>query len=146
MGENIHVQNLRRQKGHSLPLGQEVESLLGPSLSVWAFFPLELGNTISSLFGGGTTPDAKENGTDVIQVRLGAWREGSCSYPDCLGFDSPMLPFSPHQVNHSFLMLLCTRALSPFPFSPDALVCPPRPTLTISLQLSSVCPMNGDPL
>jgi hypothetical protein len=70
MGENIHVQNLRRQKGHSLPLGQEVESLLGPSLSVWAFFPLELGNTISSLFGGGTTPDAKENGTDVIQVRL----------------------------------------------------------------------------
>uniref|UniRef100_A0A2I3I068 Hypoxia up-regulated protein 1 n=1 Tax=Nomascus leucogenys TaxID=61853 RepID=A0A2I3I068_NOMLE len=27
----------------------------------------KLGNTISSLFGGGTTPDAKENGTDTVQ-------------------------------------------------------------------------------
>ncbi|XP_021573342.1 hypoxia up-regulated protein 1 isoform X2 [Carlito syrichta] len=27
----------------------------------------KLGNTISSLFGGGTTPDAKENGTDAVQ-------------------------------------------------------------------------------
>uniref|UniRef100_A0A5F5PPR0 Hypoxia up-regulated protein 1 n=1 Tax=Equus caballus TaxID=9796 RepID=A0A5F5PPR0_HORSE len=27
----------------------------------------KLGNTISSLFGGGTTPDTKENGTDTVQ-------------------------------------------------------------------------------
>ncbi|XP_023373071.1 hypoxia up-regulated protein 1 [Otolemur garnettii] len=27
----------------------------------------KLGNTISSLFGGGTSPDAKENGTDTVQ-------------------------------------------------------------------------------
>lgn len=33
-----------------------------------ACLPLELGNTISSLFGGGATPDTKENGTDTVQV------------------------------------------------------------------------------
>ena len=33
-------------------------------------FLLELGNTISSLFGGGTSSDAKENGTDAVQVRV----------------------------------------------------------------------------
>lgn len=40
--------------------------------SLWnlsASFLLELGNTISSLFGGGTSSDAKENGTDAVQVR-----------------------------------------------------------------------------
>lgn len=54
-------------------------------LSLWTFFPLELGNTISSLFGGGTTPDTKENGTNTVQVRPewsqesqedGMWGEG----------------------------------------------------------------------
>lgn len=41
---------------------------MGSPLSPWAFLPLELGNTISSLFGGGTTADSKENGTSASQV------------------------------------------------------------------------------
>lgn len=45
-------------------------------LSFGAFFLAELGNTISSLFGGGTTADTKENGTDAVQVRP-AWSQGS---------------------------------------------------------------------
>lgn len=49
-------------------LWAEVELLLDfPQTS--ASFLLELGNTISSLFGGGTSSDAKENGTDAVQVR-----------------------------------------------------------------------------
>lgn len=38
-------------------------------VSFGAFFLPELGNTISSLFGGGATADTKENGTDTVQVR-----------------------------------------------------------------------------
>nr|XP_020030185.1 hypoxia up-regulated protein 1 isoform X1 [Castor canadensis]XP_020030186.1 hypoxia up-regulated protein 1 isoform X1 [Castor canadensis]XP_020030187.1 hypoxia up-regulated protein 1 isoform X1 [Castor canadensis] len=41
----------------------------------------KLGNTISSLFGGGTTPDAKENGTDVIQEEEESPAEGSKDEP-----------------------------------------------------------------
>lgn len=59
-----------------MPLGLGVESRPSSPLSVWVFFFLELGNTISSLFGGGATPDAKENGTDSVQVRA-AWSQGS---------------------------------------------------------------------
>ncbi|XP_008066438.1 hypoxia up-regulated protein 1 isoform X1 [Carlito syrichta] len=36
----------------------------------------KLGNTISSLFGGGTTPDAKENGTDAVQEEEESPAEG----------------------------------------------------------------------
>lgn len=39
-------------------------------INLWTSFLLELGNTISSLFGGGTSSDAKENGTDAVQVRV----------------------------------------------------------------------------
>lgn len=46
-----------------------MESLLDSLLNFSASFLLELGNTISSLFGGGTSSDAKENGTDAVQVR-----------------------------------------------------------------------------
>ena len=59
-----------------MPLGLGVESLLWCFLSLWVFLFLELGNTISSLFGGGSTPDTKENGTDTVQVRPG-WSQGS---------------------------------------------------------------------
>ena len=62
--------------GQALPLGLAVESLLWCSLSLWVFLFLELGNTISSLFGGGSTPDTKENGTDTVQVRPG-WSQGA---------------------------------------------------------------------
>ncbi|XP_075402809.1 hypoxia up-regulated protein 1 isoform X2 [Tenrec ecaudatus] len=37
----------------------------------------KLGNTISSLFGGGTTPDAKENGTETVQEEEEGPAEGS---------------------------------------------------------------------
>lgn len=62
--------------GQAFPLGLGVESLLWHSLSLLVFLFLELGNTISSLFGGGSTPDTKENGTDTVQVRPG-WSQGS---------------------------------------------------------------------
>lgn len=62
--------------GQALPLGLGLESLLWCSLSLWVFLFLELGNTISSLFGGGSTPDTKENGTDTVQVRPG-WSQGA---------------------------------------------------------------------
>ena len=52
-----------------LALGQGGGVTAVAPLSLWVFFLLELGNTISSLFGGGTTPDTKENGTDTVQVR-----------------------------------------------------------------------------
>lgn len=39
-------------------------------INLWTSFLIELGNTISSLFGGGTSSDAKENGTDAVQVRV----------------------------------------------------------------------------
>uniref|UniRef100_A0A2K5N995 Hypoxia up-regulated protein 1 n=1 Tax=Cercocebus atys TaxID=9531 RepID=A0A2K5N995_CERAT len=41
----------------------------------------KLGNTISSLFGGGTTPDAKENGTDTVQEEEENPAEGSKDEP-----------------------------------------------------------------
>ncbi|XP_011383192.1 hypoxia up-regulated protein 1 [Pteropus vampyrus] len=41
----------------------------------------KLGNTISSLFGGGTTPDTKENGTDTIQEEEENPAEGSKDEP-----------------------------------------------------------------
>uniref|UniRef100_A0A2K5IDV1 Hypoxia up-regulated protein 1 n=1 Tax=Colobus angolensis palliatus TaxID=336983 RepID=A0A2K5IDV1_COLAP len=41
----------------------------------------KLGNTISSLFGGGTTPDAKENGTDTVQEEEESPAEGSKDEP-----------------------------------------------------------------
>lgn len=56
-----------RRAGLALGLGGSITAV--SPLSFWAFFLPELGNTISSLFGGGTTPDAKENGTDSVQVR-----------------------------------------------------------------------------
>ncbi|XP_004712890.1 hypoxia up-regulated protein 1 [Echinops telfairi] len=37
----------------------------------------KLGNTISSLFGGGTTPEAKENGTETVQEEEEGPAEGS---------------------------------------------------------------------
>ncbi|XP_060035938.1 hypoxia up-regulated protein 1 isoform X2 [Erinaceus europaeus] len=37
----------------------------------------KLGNTISSLFGGGTTPDSKENGTDTVQEEEESPAEGA---------------------------------------------------------------------
>lgn len=46
-----------------------MELLLDSLMNLSAAFLLELGNTISSLFGGGTSSDAKENGTDAVQVR-----------------------------------------------------------------------------
>ncbi|XP_025784673.1 hypoxia up-regulated protein 1 [Puma concolor] len=48
---------------------------------LWVFFLLELGNTISSLFGGGTTPDTKENGTDTVQEEEESPAEGSKDEP-----------------------------------------------------------------
>ncbi|KAB0406090.1 hypothetical protein E2I00_019211 [Balaenoptera physalus] len=41
----------------------------------------ELGNTISSLFGGGTTQDTKENGTDTVQEEEEGPAEGSKAEP-----------------------------------------------------------------
>lgn len=41
----------------------------------------KLGNTISSLFGGGTTPDTKENGTNTIQEEEENLSEGSRDGP-----------------------------------------------------------------
>uniref|UniRef100_G3TL26 Hypoxia up-regulated protein 1 n=1 Tax=Loxodonta africana TaxID=9785 RepID=G3TL26_LOXAF len=41
----------------------------------------KLGNTISSLFGGGTTSDAKENGTDTVQEEEEGPAEGSKDEP-----------------------------------------------------------------
>ncbi|XP_062053157.1 hypoxia up-regulated protein 1 isoform X4 [Lepus europaeus] len=41
----------------------------------------KLGNTISSLFGGGATPDAKENGTDTVQEEEESPAEGSKDEP-----------------------------------------------------------------
>lgn len=41
----------------------------------------KLGNTISSLFGGGATPDAKENGTDTVQEEEESPAEGSQDEP-----------------------------------------------------------------
>uniref|UniRef100_A0A8D0XHK4 Hypoxia up-regulated protein 1 n=1 Tax=Sus scrofa TaxID=9823 RepID=A0A8D0XHK4_PIG len=41
----------------------------------------KLGNTISSLFGGGATPDAKENGTDSVQKPSDKGEAGSESVP-----------------------------------------------------------------
>ncbi|XP_076968814.1 hypoxia up-regulated protein 1 isoform X3 [Tamandua tetradactyla] len=41
----------------------------------------KLGNTISSLFGGGTTPDAKENGTETVQEEEESPAEGSKDEP-----------------------------------------------------------------
>ncbi|XP_060460946.1 hypoxia up-regulated protein 1 isoform X2 [Panthera onca] len=41
----------------------------------------KLGNTISSLFGGGTTPDTKENGTDTVQEEEESPAEGSKDEP-----------------------------------------------------------------
>ncbi|KAM5319758.1 hypoxia up-regulated protein 1 isoform 1-T5 [Glossophaga mutica] len=41
----------------------------------------KLGNTISSLFGGGTTPDTKENGTNTIQEEEESLTEGSKDEP-----------------------------------------------------------------
>ncbi|KAM9219988.1 hypoxia up-regulated protein 1 isoform 1-T1 [Dugong dugon] len=41
----------------------------------------KLGNTISSLFGGGATPDAKENGTDTVQEEEEGPAEGSKDEP-----------------------------------------------------------------
>nr|XP_051693657.1 hypoxia up-regulated protein 1 isoform X4 [Oryctolagus cuniculus] len=41
----------------------------------------KLGNTISSLFGGGATPDAKENGTDSVQEEEESPAEGSKDEP-----------------------------------------------------------------
>nr|XP_031526284.1 LOW QUALITY PROTEIN: hypoxia up-regulated protein 1 [Vicugna pacos] len=41
----------------------------------------KLGNTISSLFGGGSTPDTKENGTDTIQEEEEGPAEGSKDEP-----------------------------------------------------------------
>lgn len=41
----------------------------------------KLGNTISSLFGGGTTSDAKENGTDTVQEEEESPAEGSKDEP-----------------------------------------------------------------
>lgn len=49
--------------------GEEGEVLRDSLWNLSASFLLELGNTISSLFGGGTSSDAKENGTDAVQVR-----------------------------------------------------------------------------
>lgn len=46
-----------------------MERLPDSLMNLSAAFLLELGNTISSLFGGGTSSDAKENGTDAVQVR-----------------------------------------------------------------------------
>uniref|UniRef100_A0A8D1T1I7 Hypoxia up-regulated protein 1 n=1 Tax=Sus scrofa TaxID=9823 RepID=A0A8D1T1I7_PIG len=67
--------------GQALPLGLGVESRPSSPLSVWVFFFLELGNTISSLFGGGATPDAKENGTDSVQEEEEGPAEGSKDEP-----------------------------------------------------------------
>ncbi|XP_044525559.1 LOW QUALITY PROTEIN: hypoxia up-regulated protein 1 [Gracilinanus agilis] len=41
----------------------------------------KLGNTISSLFGGGSTPDTKENGTDTVQEEEETPAEGSKEEP-----------------------------------------------------------------
>ncbi|XP_032328359.1 hypoxia up-regulated protein 1 isoform X2 [Camelus ferus] len=41
----------------------------------------KLGNTISSLFGGGSTPDTKENGTDTVQEEEEGPAEGSKDEP-----------------------------------------------------------------
>nr|XP_020840473.1 LOW QUALITY PROTEIN: hypoxia up-regulated protein 1 [Phascolarctos cinereus] len=41
----------------------------------------KLGNTISSLFGGGSTPEAKENGTDTVQEEEETPAEGSKEEP-----------------------------------------------------------------
>ncbi|KAM7085932.1 hypoxia up-regulated protein 1 isoform 1-T5 [Molossus nigricans] len=41
----------------------------------------KLGNTISSLFGGGTTPDTKENGTSTVQEEEESLAEGSKDEP-----------------------------------------------------------------
>nr|XP_020142325.1 hypoxia up-regulated protein 1 isoform X2 [Microcebus murinus] len=41
----------------------------------------KLGNTISSLFGGGTTPEAKENGTDTVQEEEESPAEGNRDEP-----------------------------------------------------------------
>lgn len=95
-----------------------------------AFFLLELGNTISSLFGGGTTPDSKENGTDTVQVRSGmepgsmengVWGQIVAAeagnwggHPSCLRFNSPSLP--PCRLNHTLLWTLswpCAQAPVP---------------------------------
>lgn len=79
-----------------------MELLLESLRNLSAPFLLELGNTISSLFGGGTTSDAKENGTDAVQVRaekqtskqlgLGDVMEAEHGRaPSCLDFREPPL-------------------------------------------------------
>lgn len=105
-----------------MPLGLGVESMVWSPLSLWVFFFLELGNTISSLFGGGTTQDTKENGTDTVQVRPG-WSQGSMEdgawdqveaagtggwsgHLSCLGCDRPTPPLSPGRVHHTLLWTL----------------------------------------
>uniref|UniRef100_A0A8C8WQA2 Hypoxia up-regulated protein 1 n=1 Tax=Panthera leo TaxID=9689 RepID=A0A8C8WQA2_PANLE len=64
-----------------LALGQGGGVTAVAPLSLWVFFLLELGNTISSLFGGGTTPDTKENGTDTVQEEEESPAEGSKDEP-----------------------------------------------------------------
>lgn len=69
--------------------------------NLWAFSP-ELGNTISSLFGGGATADSKDNGTETVQVG-----PGGSQCPCSMGVRN----IAPHPLRQSPHWSLCVPVL-----------------------------------